>query len=155
MSQYKVFAVDINIYGAIGVVITAAYQNAGGYHKAESFLLIPNNEDSLYPRKLDFSVKSFSDSPIELNEELMLNVALDQAKCDLATYLEQRTKEGSSIGFVEAPKIKEDNDNLLIHLWLRGRITQLRDVYNKTECEALRGYLDIILGLPVITSKEL
>lgn len=155
MSQYKVYAADLNIYGTVGVVITSAYQNAGGYHKAESFVLIPGNDGALFPRKLSFEVKSFEGSPIELNEELMLEAALEHAKIDLASYLESQDKEGGLMGLLEAPKLLEDNKNLLVHIWLRGRANQLNEVYKKTECDELKEYIGVILKLPIISSEEL
>ena len=65
MPQFKVYAAEIMPMGEVAVIITTAFANAGGYPRAESFLIVP---DELCANSLAFDVKSFQDSPVELNE---------------------------------------------------------------------------------------
>ena len=60
---------------------------------AESFyLLMQDGKATIYAKSLRFAVKSFNDSPVELNEDFMLEEALGQASIDLIEYLDKEDK---------------------------------------------------------------
>lgn len=62
--------------GDRSIYITAACFNAGGYSRFEYLVLVPDNSNTLISAKLSFEVKSFDDSPVELNEDPMQSEAL-------------------------------------------------------------------------------
>ena len=84
MPQYKIFSAKISHFGETGTVIISAFFNAGGYPRAESFVLVPDGKTTL-AKRFRFDVKSFNDSPVELNEDFMLEQALghyQKTECD-------------------------------------------------------------------------
>lgn len=154
MPQFKIYAAEITQLGPAGVAIIAAFANPGGYPRAESFLLIPD-EKTIFSQLLQFDVKSFKDSPVELTEDFMLGEALQQAKIDLGLYLQQCHHAGGYPPPPNSPNILPDTINLLVHVWIRGTCPHLGEVYNKSEYEPLRDAIRPILNLPVIKRKKL
>ena len=154
MAQFKIWSAEVTWLGPVGVVIATAFTNAGGYPRAESFLLLPDNQ-TFFAKKLKFDVKSFEESPVELNEELMLGEALQQAKNDLGVYFESRIEAGGFTPPPDSPNVAEANINLLVHVWIRGTCSHLREVHKKTEYEPLAEAIRPILGLPIMHSEKL
>ena len=156
MPQFKVYAAEVARMGDVAVIITTAYTNPGGYPRAEYFLIIPDEKCSVYANLFSFDVKSFEDSPIKLNEELMLDEALNQARIDLRLHLAKLSDPRGIVLSHKAPEVLEDNRNLLVHLWIRGQCAQrLVDVAKKTDFEPLRGFLKLIVNLPTIQKHGL
>ena len=56
------------------------------------FPLIPGDKEPVFANSLRFGVKSFPDSPIELNGDFMLDEALAQARINLANYVQEKAK---------------------------------------------------------------
>ena len=83
MAAYKIYAAEISYLGPVGIVINTAYSNAGGYPRAESFVILP--DDTVFCHRLSFDVKSFPNTPIALDDDFMLEQALAQAKVDLSS----------------------------------------------------------------------
>jgi len=156
MPKFNVYAGEIAGLGEVAVIITTAYTNAGGYPRAEYFLIIPDDKCTGYAHRLFFDVQSFQDSPIELNEQLMLAEALNQARIDLRLYL-AKSVQGSGIALPHAgPAIIEDNSNLLVHLWLRGKCAErIVEVASKTDYPPLKDLLRAIAKLPTISKQGL
>jgi hypothetical protein len=153
MPKYQIFSAKTSRFSEVGVVIVTAFFNAGEYPRGESFLLIPDEKGTLFAKSLRFVVKSFNDSPVELNEEFMLVEALGQARIDLAAYIEKEATSLDEIGISEL--IKPADVKLLVHLWVRGVCKHLVDVYRQTECDPLREFLRPILELPKISISGL
>ena len=156
MPQFKVYAAEIMPMGEVAVIITTAVANAGGYPRAESFLIVPDEQCTLCANSLAFDVKSFQDSPVELNEEFMLQEALNQASIDLRLNLAKLSKaQGIAIPHA-SPTIAEDNRNLLVHIWIRGHcFEKLNEIMQKTEFAPLRDFLLPLTKLPAIRKKGL
>jgi hypothetical protein len=153
MPTYKILSAKVSRFGELGVAIITAFFNAGGYPRAESFLLIPDGTQTMFAKFLSFDVKSFNDSPIELNEEFMVEEALGQANMDLVHYVE---KEDKSRELSDTSALMKPSDlKLLVHLWVRGTCKHLVEVYQTTECELLRDSLRPILKLPRVSTRGL
>lgn len=153
MPKYQIFSAKTSRFSEVGVVIVTAFFNAGGYPRGESFLLIPDEKGTIFAKSLRFVVKSFNDSPVELNEDFMLEEALGQARVDLAAYVEEEAK---SLGEIDVSElIKPADVKLLVHLWVRGVCKHLVEVYRQTECDLLRDVLRPILQLPKISISDL
>jgi hypothetical protein len=153
MAKYQIFSAKTSCFGELGVVVVTAFFNAGGYPRGESFLLIPGDKEPVFAKSLRFGVKSFPDSPIELNEDFMLEEALAQARINLANYVHDKAK---SLGEIDTSELIKPADlKLLVHLLVRGACKHLVAVYQQTECEQLREFLRPILELPKIAIHDL
>ncbi len=104
--------------------------------------------------RLSFDVKTFNDSPVELNEDFMLEQALGQAKIDLANYIEEKAKSLGGISDI-AELIRPADVTFLSHLWVRGACKHLIAVYQQTECDVLRAAPRTLLNLPKISKRDL
>jgi hypothetical protein len=151
--KYQIFSAKTSRFSEVGVVIVTAFFNPGGYPIAESFVLIPGDKGTMFANRLRFDVTSFNDSPVELNEDFMLEEALGQARIDLAAHIEKEAKSLNEIDISEL--IKRADVKLLFHLWVRGVCNHLAEVYRQTECESLRELLRPILQLPKISISGL
>lgn len=154
MPQFKIYSAEVRQFGEPAAIICAAFTNPGGYPRAESFVLLPDEKRSLRATQLSFSVKSFEGSPVDLNEEFMMMEALGQAKIDLGMHLHELQKAG--VPFVSAsPAIVETNFQALVAGHVHGVLPQLSAVHAKTELQELEDLLSWILKLPVLTKKPL
>lgn len=154
MPTYKVFSAEVRRFGEPAIIITAAYTNPGGYPRAESYLLIPDEKNSLFANELSFDVKSFDESPVDLNEEFMLTEALGQARIDLLLYLQQQADQGKPV-VVSNPMILDSNVNVFVRAAIRRTFPQLEDVYQKTKFEPLADTLGPMLKLPKLLQRKL
>lgn len=154
MPKHKLFSAEVRRFGEPAIIITTAYFNPGGYPRAEAFVLIPDNAKTLIANRLSFDVKSFAESPVQLNEELMLSEALGQARIDLLLYLQKNVEEATSLP-LGAPMILDTNVNALVGAQFRGTLPQLADVRSKTELQELQELLGLLLKLPKIDKKAL
>jgi hypothetical protein len=154
MPQFKIYAAEVTQFGPVGVVIVTAFNNSGGYPRAESFLLIPDKK-TVFSQKLQFDVKSFDDSSVELTEEFMVGEALQRAKINLGLYLQDRDRAGAYPPPPNSPNVLPDTIDLLVRVWIRGTCPHLNEVFKKTEYEPLRDAIRPILNLPVIKVKKL
>lgn len=154
MSEFKIYAAEISPLHPVGLVVVTASKTAGVYC-AESFFFAPddNGITSSSFLRID-NPASFNSSPVELNDEFMLEEALIQARIDFRTYLERTAQENNPLGFPQQPNIVEnDNIGLLVHTWVQGKTQALTALYHKTKCPTLRATLQSITNLPTI-SKE-
>ncbi|WP_323847443.1 hypothetical protein [Microbulbifer magnicolonia] len=152
---YKIYAAEIKRVGQPGIIITTAYKNAGGYPRAESFFIVPQQDAHNKFNKLTFDVQSFESSPVTLDEEFMLKEALNQAQIDLALFIETYYEKCPQLIPPNVPNTTESNINLLVHTWVRGAGDSLKDVYQKTEYEPLREALRPIIPLPTMERSSL
>lgn len=137
-------------------VITTAYANAGGYPKAEWFLVIPDENKSIFCQVTRFNARSFQDSPIVLDEAFMLQEVYQQAELKLRQYVFEKYQARGLLEFFGTPYFIEAEAKALVHYWLRGECQdQLVRILQHTECEPLRSYLDSIVGLEPIARRDL
>lgn len=153
--MHKIYKAQITRFGDPIVVIVTAFQNSGGYYKAESFCAFPPPHEGKAFNALRFEPKSFADSPIELNEEFMLEEALGQVRIDIAQHIE---KNYSGREFLLSPgdlNIQDVDIGFLAHLHVRQSAGFLWDIQNKTDCADLRQTLEPIFNLPTISRRPL
>ena len=154
MAQFHIYAAEVTQLGPVGVLITSAFANAGGFPRAESFLLVPDG-NTIISQKLRFDVTSFKDSPVELTEDFMLGEALQQGKIDLGFFLQERQDVGGFPPPPNFPKVEKDDLNLLVHVWVRGTCPHLAEVYKRSECGPLKEAVAPILKLPTMRREKL
>lgn len=153
--MHRVYAAKITQFGPPAVVFVTAYKNAGGYHKAESFCAFPKPHDEQAFFRLRFDDKSFKDSPVELNDEFMLEEALAQARIDIGLHIEKHYTEKASLLPPGELQLQEVGPAFIAHLRVRMTADFLWDVKDKTECEDLRAAIEPILSLPAISRSPL
>lgn len=156
MPQYKIYAVEPMGFPTVPLIVTTVYANPGGYPRAEWFLAIPDDESTLFATRIKYSVKSFPPGPFELNEDLMLREALDQATLQLRSYLFKMRKTDSPVSGFRTPDIREENKNLFMHYWIRGEcLTQIEKITATTEFVPLKDDLDHVRSLPKLIRTDL
>lgn len=153
--SYKIYAAEVQRLGPPAVIITTAFENAGGYHRAECFLVVPGESSLISAIQLKFPVKSFEGTPVTLDQEFMHEEALNQAKIDLCSYLENRYKESPELIPPGAPNVTESSLGLLMHTWVRGNGQALTEILGRTEVESLRDAIHPILNAPQISRESL
>lgn len=141
--------------GPPAVVIVTSFKNAGGYFKAESFCVFPPPHAEQAFNALRFEQKSFEGSPIELNDEFMLEEALAQARIDIALHIEMHYSRKAFLIPLGELQLREVGVSFLVHLRVRKTADFLWDIQKKTDCEALRATIEPILGLPPISRRLL
>lgn len=153
--MHKIFKVQITAFGPEVIVIVTAFQNAGGYFKAESFCVFPEPHPGNAFTEIRFDHKTFLDSPVELTDEFMLEEALGQAKFDIAQNLESYYSGKELMAPLGDLRLKEAGIELLVHRCVRGAGDFLWDIQHKTGCEDLRSALEPLLKLPTLKTTKI
>lgn len=153
--MHKIFKVQITAFGPEVIVIVTAFQNAGGYFKAESFCVFPEPHPGHAFTEIRFDYKSFSGSPVELTNEFMLEEALGQAKIDIAQHLESQYSGREFMAPLGDLRLIEAGIELLVHRCVRGTGDFLCDIQNRTNCEDLRADLEPLFKLPTLKTTKI
>jgi hypothetical protein len=137
-------------------IVTTAYTTATGLPRAEWFLVIPDGKGILFAQRNTFNHKTFPDSRIKFDEELLLNEVLDQARLRLRRYILENKGSNAPL-FLTAPTgIQPSDHNHLVKLWMRGSYCGcLSEIRAKSECTTLIDTLVWIHGLPMLSTKDL
>lgn len=153
--MHRFYRAQITPFGPSAVVITTAFQNAGGYYKGESFCIFPEPHHGRAFTEIKFDQKTFAESPIALTDEFMLEEALGQAKIDLALHIQEQY---SGKEFLLPPgelRLEQVDVQFLVHLRVRGAGEFLWDVQNKTKCDDLQKVLEPLFKLPTLTRNRM
>jgi hypothetical protein len=153
--MYKIYSVQITQFGEPGTVVISAYKNAGGYFKAESFCTLPEPHIEKVFMGLRFDEKSFDDSPVELNEDFMLEEALAQSRIDIELHIVEHYANKNFVIPLGDLKLQETGISFLAHLHVRNKADFLKDIYRVTGSEDLRAAIKPILELPQILRTNL
>src|SRR5438045_9435018 len=114
MPQYKIYAVEPMNFPTVPLIVTTAYANAGGYPRAEWFVAIPDEQSTFFAQRIRFDVRNFPAGPFQLDEDVMLREALDEASLKLRCFLNERREAAGHVSGFRSPDIREDNTNLFI-----------------------------------------
>lgn len=137
-------------------VIATAYSNAGGYHKAEWFLAIPDQEDSFFGQVTRFRAGGFEGGPVKLDEDFMLNEVTDQAKGRLRQYFFEKYQPQGLLQPFGTPTLVPEDEKSLVHYWLRGQCqAQITKILENTGCTSLQTFLNSLTRLPQIERRDL
>ncbi|QKS28111.1 MAG: hypothetical protein HT579_03615 [Candidatus Accumulibacter similis] len=153
--MHRFYRAQITPFGPSAVVITTAFQNAGGYYKGESFCIFPEPHPGRAFTEIKFDQKTFAESPIALTDEFMLEEALGQAKIDLALHIQEQY---SGKEFLLPPgelRLEQVNVQFLVHLRVQGAGDFLWDIQNKTKCYDLQKVLEPLFKLPTLTRNRM
>ena len=153
--MHRFYRAQITPFGPSAVVITTAFQNAGGYYKGESFCIFPEPHSGRAFTEIKFDQKTFAESPIALTDEFMLEEALGQAKIDLALHIQEQY---SGKEFLLPPgelRLEQVDVQFLVHLRVRGAGEFLWDIQNKTKCDDLQKVLEPLFKLPTLTRNRM
>src|SRR5580700_6887930 len=86
---FKIYMAEITRLGEPAIIIVTAFRNAGGYPRAESFVILPRDA-RVIAQHYSFDVKSFAEPPIALDDDFMFETALAQAKHQFEQVLDKR-----------------------------------------------------------------
>lgn len=153
--MHRFYRAQMTSFGPSAVVITTAFQNAGGYYKGESFCIFPEPHPGRAFTEIKFDQKTFAESPIALTDEFMLEEALGQAKIDLALHIQEHY---SGKEFLLPPgelRLEQVDVQFLVHLRVRGAGEFLCDIQNKTKCDDLQKVLEPLFKLPTLTRNRM
>lgn len=153
--MHKIYSAQITQFGPPAVVVVTSFKNAAGYFKAESFCALPPPHAEQAFNALQFEQKSFEGSPVDLNDEFMLEEALAQARIDIAIHIEKHYSGKPFLIPLGELQLREVGISFLAHLRVSGTADFLRDIYNKTDCDDLRATINHILELPLISRRPL
>ncbi len=153
--MHMLYKVRITPFGPPAVVITTAFKNPGGYYKGESFSIFPEPHPGRVFTGIGFRQKTFEDSPITLTEEFMLDEALEQAKIDLTSYIQERYCGKEFPLLTGDLRFEPVNAQFLVHLHIRGAGEFLWDVENKTNCDDLKKAIGSVFNTPKLIQHRI
>src|SRR5512135_3423181 len=137
-------------------IVTAAYATAAGLPRAEWFLVIPEGKGMVYSQLNKLDQQAFSNGPLLLDEELLLNAALDQATLRLRRHIIENKGNFAPLLLAKQLEIHPGDLQHLVKLWMRGLYCGcLSEIRAKSECVPLIDTLSWIHGLPMLTTIDL
>jgi hypothetical protein len=154
MAQYKFYEAKYRRFGIPAIIITVVDRTTFGQIYAESYLLIPDENNTIHANKIYYEQSSFYDSPFILDEDFMLDEALAQAKIDLLGYLTIQEEQDKS-GLCTEPIISDSTIKVLATTAIRRLFPHLEYVYKKSTCVEFRDYLKPALDLPTAINKSI
>lgn len=147
---YKIYAVEIDKFGPPALLITAAIKNYNGSPMAESILVIPGDDDKFTLSRVGFSSPQIPSSPIEIDEEFMLEEALYQAKASVASYINARFDKSPHLIPADGPKLEETSSKFLVQTWTRNHGQAFFDIAARTRNTELSDLLYKVIDYPAI-----
>ncbi|SAL52747.1 hypothetical protein [Caballeronia concitans] len=150
MATFKVFDAEVLPLGEAAVIITTAWldnESPGG----EAFLILPEKDHPLVAHGIAFDAKSFADSSVTLDENFILNEALNQALIDLRIYIADFAQKRQIPLPLSGPAVVEHPWTHLIQLWLRGKHTKaLQTIMKDSQAQELSEKLKVATNIPPI-----
>jgi hypothetical protein len=137
-------------------IVTTAYATAAGLPRAEWFLVVPEGKGMLFAQRNTLDDKTFPDSHVRLDEELLLDEMLDQAKLRLRRYILENKGSFAPLLLAKQIEVQPSDHNHLVKVWMRGSYCGcLSEIRAKSECTALIETLVWIHGLPMLATGDL
>jgi hypothetical protein len=137
-------------------IVTSAYTTAAGLPRAEWFLVVPEGKGLLFAQRNKLDYETFPDSRVKIDEELLLEEALDQARLRLRRYVLENKGDFAPLLLATQIEVQPGDHNHLVKLWMRGSYCGcLSEIRAKSECTALTDTLVWIHGLPMLATQDL
>jgi hypothetical protein len=137
------------------LILTAVYPAKNGLG-AEWFLIIPEGKGSLLSQSSRLEHLPPPDSRLHIDEQLLLDEALDQARVRLRRYVLENKGTSAPLLLATPTAMHPADHHYLVRLWMRGAYCGcLSEIRAKTHCPALADNLAWIHSLPMLTLGEL
>ena len=137
-------------------IITSVYSTEKGLPRSEWFLVIPEGKGVIFSQRNTLDIGTLSDDLSMIDETLLLDAALDQAKLRLRRYILENKGSFAPLLLVAPLEVQPCDQDHLVKLWLRGSLCgSLSDIRAKSECTPLIDLLVWIHGLPMLASNDL
>lgn len=137
-------------------IVTSAYTTTAGLPRAEWFLVVPEDKGLLFAQRNKLDYETFPDSRVKIDEELLLEEALDQARLRLRRYVLENKGDFAPLLLATQIEVQPSDHNHLVKLWMRGSYCGcLSEIRAKSRCTALTDTLVWIHGLPMLATQDL
>ena len=154
--SFRVHLVDPLGFVDTPFIVTTAYATAAGLPRAEWFLVVPEGKGVLFAQRNTLDQKSFPDTRVKIDEGLLLNEALDQARLRLRRYILENKGNFAQLLLAKQIETQASDHNHLVRLWMRGSYCGcLSEMRAKSECPSLIDTLVWIHGLPMLATNDL
>lgn len=137
-------------------IVTSVYTTANGLPRSEWFLVVPEDKGMLFAQRNKLDLDTFPDNRVKIDEELLLNEALDQAMLHLRRYILDNKGSTAPLLLATQHEVQRSDHNHLVKLWMRGSYCGcLSEIRAKSECAPLVETLVWIHGLPMLAIEDL
>lgn len=137
------------------LIITAAYATAGK-PISEWFLIVPEGKGMVFAQRNKLDQTSFPNGPMPLDEDLLLNEALDQARLRLRRYILENKGHFAPLLLARPVDVQAAAPQKLAQLWMRGSYCGcLSEIRAKSGCTPLIDLMVWIHGLPMLAACDL
>lgn len=135
-------------------IVTTAFTSAAGMPRSEWFLVVPEGKGLLFAQRNRLDLNTFPENRVLVDEDLLLNEALDQAVLALRRYIQEKNSVSALLLLSRPTKARLADHNHLVKLWMRGSCCGcISEIRAKSECTALTDTLQWIHGLPMLASS--
>lgn len=136
-------------------IVTATYTTAD-MPRSEWFLVVPEGKGLVFAQRNKLDQPHFPNGPMLLDEELLLNEALNQAKLRLRRYIQENKGHFAPLLLAKQLEVQPAGPHHLAQLWMRGAYCGcLSEIRAKSGCAPLIDLMVWIHGLPMLAASDL
>ena len=153
---FRVHLADTHGFIDTPFIVTAVYSTASSLARSEWFLVVPEDKGILFAQRNTLDLNTFPDSRVKVDEDLLLNEALDQARLRLRRYILEKKESSATLLLATQTEVQLSDRNHLVKLWMRGSYCGcLSEIRAKSECPPLIETMVWIHGLPMLATENL
>ena len=153
MTTIKAYKFSHPIIGNIALIFIVGYKNPGGYLKGESHVIFSDCGNQNQSDSIRFEQTPHNDGPMHVTEDVMADLALDQAKLRIKNFVE--TLPELRRQFFEAASVSLADSQDLFHAWVRQKFPQMHQISFQSESEELREFIQSFTKYSTINVSEL
>lgn len=153
MAIVKAYKLHHPLLGQIALVFVVGYKNVGGYLRAESHVIFEETNHTPYSNVIRFEDKPPQGGALEITEELMADLALDEAKSHIEGHISGLSELQRNMLSMTSLSVAEPKD--ILQAWVRQKFPQLHDLSFKTESNDLKSYIQSFTRYPIIKTKNI
>lgn len=153
MAAVATYKFEHELLGTLGLALLVIYRNDGNYWRAESHLLLADPDTSPTSDSLKFERSPPEDGPVQVTDELILQVALDHAKAKFTEYVANLPEPRQRLWSEATVTVASPSD--LLQAWIRQKFPKLHDCSHQTESDDLRQHIQSITKFSPIKASRL
>lgn len=153
--MFEIYEAKLTKFGAPAYVFVTAYQNKGGYLKAEAFCSFPEAHTSPIAKRLKCEFRELEDKTLAFDENTMLQLAQDEAKHLISRHIDTNYQNKEWMLNSDGVALNRIDSRTLTLLQLRGMAGFIKEIAQETECDQLERELNQIMTFPIVTSTPI
>ncbi|MCC4601916.1 hypothetical protein [Xanthomonas melonis] len=153
MAAVKTSKLSHPLLGIVALVFVVGYKNQGGHLRGEFHLIFAGKATDSRSELIKFEQSPHDGDALQITEDVMADVALDEAKMHLNEYVNDLPEVHKNMLALASLSAAEPQD--LFQAWVRQQFPQMHQLSFQTESEDLRIFIRSFTKYPKIKASAL